>query len=96
MIKTDKFKSTYVEVIFSSDIKKDTITINNFLSTILTYSTKKYNTRIAFSKKIEELYAASIYSNCYRLGKTFNIDFNLRVLNDKLLKMGYLRMPLIF
>ena len=32
MIKTGKFKSTYIEVGFGSPIKKENITISNFLS----------------------------------------------------------------
>ena len=50
MIKTDKFKSTYIEVIFSNEIKKENITINNFLSSYLTYSTKKYNNKIKYAR----------------------------------------------
>lgn len=88
MIKTDKFKSTYIEIGFGSLIKKENITISNFLSSILTYSTKKYNSKIEFSRKIEDLYAASIFSSSYRLGKNYIIDFNLRVLNDKYTEQG--------
>lgn len=96
MIKTDKFKSTYIEVIFSSEIKKETITLSNFLSTILTYSTKTYNTKMNFSKKLEDLYAASIFANSYRLGRTFNIDFNMRVLNDKYTENGLFEQSIDF
>lgn len=90
MIKTKKFKSTYVEIIFSNEISKKEITIGNFLSTFLVYSSKKYNSRLNYSKKMEELYGASIFSNCYRLGKFYNVDFNMRVLNDKYTEDGLL------
>lgn len=88
MIKTDKFKSTYIEVIFENKIKKEDITKCNFLSSFLTYSTKKYNTKSKFAKKVEELYAASVFSNVYRLGNYLNLDFNMRVLNDKYTEKG--------
>lgn len=96
MIKTNKFKSINIEVIFSGPIKKEHITLNNFLSTMLTYSTKKYNTKIAFSKKAEDLYATSVFANGYRLGKKYNIDFNMRVLNDKYTENGLLEKTIDF
>ena len=83
MIKTDKFKTINVELLFSRDIKKEDVTITNFLTSIMTYSTKKYNRRIALSQKIEDLYAARLFSNCYRVGNQYTIDFTLRFLNDK-------------
>ena len=83
MIKTDKFKSTCVEVIFGNKIEKENITINNFLSSILTYTTKKYNTKVKYARKMEDLYACIISSNSYRVGNILNLDFNLKVLDDK-------------
>ena len=88
MIKTNKFKSIYIEVIFGTEIKKENITITNFLSTLLTYSCKKYNTKIKFAKKMEDLYAASVFSSEYRLGECLNVDFNMRILNDKYTETG--------
>ncbi len=43
MIKTKRFKTTSIEILFSRDIKKEEITITNFLSSIMNYSNKKYN-----------------------------------------------------
>lgn len=83
MIKTNKFKTTNVELLFSRDIKKEDITITNFLTSIMTYSTKKYNRRIKLSQKIEDLYAARLFSNCYRVGNQYIVDFTLKFLNDK-------------
>lgn len=88
LIQSNKFKSTYIEVIFSEDFNKENITYNNFLSSIMTYSTKKHNTRPKYSKKMEDLYASSICASCYRLGKVLNVDFNMRVLNDKYSEKG--------
>ena len=90
MIKTNKFKTTSIELIFGMKIKKEEITIANFLSSILTYTTKKYNTKIKFSQKMENLYAARVFANSYRLGSQFNVDFDLRVLNDKYGEKGLL------
>ena len=56
MINTDKFKTISVEVIFSREIKKDEITIVNFLSSLLAYTSKKYDTKLKFGQRLEELY----------------------------------------
>ena len=96
MIKTDKFKTINMEIIFSNIIKKDKITINNFLGSILSYTTKKYPTKIDYSRKLEELYAARIFTSGYRVGKYHNIDFNITVLNDKYSKEGNFKDTLEF
>lgn len=90
MIKTDKFKSTSIEIIFSREIKKEEITLTNFLTSIMTYTTKKYNTKIKFAQELENLYAARVFPSCYRLGKNMNVDFNMKVLNDKYAEDGLL------
>ena len=96
MIKTKKFKATTIELIFGRDIKKEEITITNFLSSILTYTTKKYSTKIEFSHNMENLYAARVFANSYRLGKQYNVDFNMRILNDKYAEKGLLENSLDF
>lgn len=88
MIKTDKFKSVSIEIIISREIKKEEITISSFLSSILAYSTKKYNSKIKLARKMENLYAADFGSFCFRLGKTYNFDFSIRVLDDKYTEKG--------
>ena len=51
-IKTDKFKTCHLEIIFKKRIKNEEITINNFLGDYLNYTSKKYNKR---KKVIEKL-----------------------------------------
>lgn len=96
MIKTDKFKTTNIEVIFEQDIKKEDITISNFLSSILTFTTKKYDTKLKYAKEMEKLYAAKLYTNSYRLGSNLNVDFNMQILNDKYTEKGLLNKSLDF
>ena len=83
MIKTSKFKTTSIEIIFNKVLKKDEITKLNFLTSIMTYTTKKYNTKLKFSQKMENLYASRVYASGYRLGRNVNVDFNMKILNDK-------------
>lgn len=96
MIKTNKFKTTSIEIIFSRELKKEEITIMNFLASIMTYTTKKYNTKLKFSQKMENLYASKVFASSYRLGKNINVDFNMKLLNDKYAEEGLLEESLKF
>lgn len=88
MIKTDRFKTVNMQIIFSDKIKKEDITKRNFLSDILTYSCKKYKTKKDISIASQDLYAASVYSTSYRLGNYYNTDINLYFLNEKYSEKG--------
>ena len=88
MIKTDKFKTVNMQIIFSDEIKKEEITKRNFLADMLTYSSKKYPTKKDLATASQDLYAASVYSTCYRLGKYYNTDINLYFLNEKYTEEG--------
>lgn len=83
MIKTKRFKTVNMQIILSDEVKKEDITRRNFLSDILTYSSKKYKTKRDISIESQNLYAASIYSTSYRLGNYYNTDINLYFLNEK-------------
>ena len=96
MIKTDRFKVATIELIFCNEIKKENITITNFLASSMCYTTKKYNTKIDFAKKLEDLYSAKVFPSCYRLGKVYNVDINMSILNDKYSEKGLLKKGLDF
>lgn len=83
MIKTNRFKTVNVQVIFSNKIKKEDITKRNFLSDMLTYSSLKYPTKKDISIASQDLYAANVYATSYRLGNYYNTDINLYFLNEK-------------
>ena len=88
MVKTNRFKTVSIEIIIGRKIKKEDITKSNFLSSILGYTTKKYDTKIKFTRKMESLYAASVGSGCFRMGNTINFDFSVRILDDKYSEKG--------
>ena len=94
MIKTDRFKTINVELIFSNKIKKEEITITNFLSSVLVYSTKKYPTKNSLAIKMQDLYAVRIFPSCYRIGDLYNVDFNLSMLDEKYSEEGMLEQTL--
>lgn len=83
MIKTDRFKTVNVQLIFSDKIKKEAITKRNFLSDMLTYSSAKYPTKKDISIASQDLYAANVYATSYRLGNYYNTDVNIYFLNEK-------------
>ena len=83
LIKTDKFKTVTLRVVFHSPIKKEEITIRNILTDILLQSSKEYNSRRDLTIKAEDLYAADITTNNQRVGNYIVSSFILQVLNDK-------------
>lgn len=88
MIKTNRFKTINMQIIFSNKIRKEDITKRNFLSDMLTYSCNKYKTKKEVSIVSQNLYAANVYSTSYRLGNRYNTDINLYFLNEKYSESG--------
>lgn len=83
MLKTDRFKTITIDLIFRKKIKKEDITKTNFLADILTFSSKNYKTRREMSIKQQDLYACEVDFSCYRLGNYYNTDISLLCLNEK-------------
>lgn len=83
IIKTNKYKTVTLKVIFHSPIVKDEITIRNVLQDILLQSTKNYSTKRDMIIESEDLYAAEIYNNTQRWGNYVITSLTLQILNDK-------------
>ncbi|MBR1385517.1 MAG: insulinase family protein [Bacilli bacterium] len=96
MIQTDRFKTTNIEVIFSKKITKEDITKTNVLSSIMTYTSKKYPKRLMYTRALENLYSARLFTNTYRIGNLLNVDFNMRILDDKYVSCNLLDDALSF
>ncbi|MBR4693394.1 MAG: insulinase family protein [Bacilli bacterium] len=88
MIKTEKFKTITMRIVFHSPIKKDEITKRNVLSDVLLQSTSKYSSKRSMIIEAEDLYAADIYNNTHRIGNYVMTSFILQVLNDKYTEEG--------
>lgn len=88
LIKTDKFKTISVKVIFRRPIEKDKITIRNILSDMFMQSTKKYSSKRELTIKAQDLYAAEMSTSNGRLGNYITTVFHLNVLNDKYTETG--------
>ncbi len=96
MIQTDRFKTTSIEVIFSKELKKEEITKTNVLSSIMTYTSKNYPKRLQYTRALENLYSARLFTNTYRIGNLLNLDFNMRILDDKYVSCNLLDNALNF
>jgi len=88
LIKTDKFKTITMRILFHTPIVKEDITTRNILSDILLTSSKEYPSRRDLNIKAEELYAADITTNNQRIGNYIVTSFILQVLNDKYTEQG--------
>ena len=74
-IKTDKFKTVRMEIVFSQEVNKSKMPIYTFLADILADSSKKYPHRKDISIRLEELYKANFYSITNKVGNLFTITF---------------------
>jgi len=90
MLKTDRFKTITIDLIFRKKITKEEITKRNFLADLLTFSSKNYPTRRLMATKQQDLYACEVDFNCYRLGNYYNTDISLLCLNEKYTEKGML------
>lgn len=82
-IKTDKFKSSHIEVIFKNNFNKENITYSALLFDSLMENTKEYNTKKTFLRKLESLYNTNIYSTNTRIGTMLLTSINVDFLNPK-------------
>lgn len=96
LIKNEKFKSIMIKVYFREPIRKEKITIRNFLTTMLTFSTKNYPTKRKMFLKTQDLYSCNISSSDSRLGNYLNTCFKLSVLKDHYTEEGNLEKAIEF
>ena len=61
-IKTDKFRSCRLELIFRHNFKEENVCLDNILTDFLIFSSKEYPKRKDVVLKLEDLYGASMYS----------------------------------
>lgn len=88
-IKTDKFKTIRMEIIFRNNFNSETTSSRTALFELLTENSKNYKTKRALNLKEEELYNAVIYSESIKLGNQIISSINLEFLNPKFTKDEY-------
>lgn len=82
MITTARFKTIYFAANFKRETQKEEITIRNFLSDMLTNTTKKYPTKRDLEIAVEDLYSLSAGSSSYITGNYDVISLSGTFLNE--------------
>lgn len=83
LINTNKFKTTFIKVVFRNNIKKDKLTINNFLLCYLLTSTKKYPKKRDIALKTYDLYGVNLSDEIYQMGNLLISNIKISALNEK-------------
>ena len=96
IIKTNKFKTVTVKLVFWNELKEEELTIRNLLADNLLFSSKKYNDNRKLCIKRQDLYNAGIYSSTYRNGTQIITEINLSCINDKYTEKGNFKKALEF
>ncbi len=80
-IKTDKFKTVRMEIIFSREVKREDMPIFTFLCDILTDCSKHYPRRKDIAIRLEELYKTIFYGVTNKVGNLFTSNFILEFID---------------
>ena len=90
-IKTDRFKTCYMDIIFYNRLDKSNITKENVLSGMMQHSSFKYPKRKFVVEHLEDLYNASFTSNVSRIGNMRTISFSYSFLDPIYTDKNYLK-----
>ena len=82
-VKTNRFKTCQMEIIFKSEAKKEEVMLHTFLADIMSDCSNKYHSRKEVARTLEELYQASFYGLTNKTGNLFMTSFVLNFLNPK-------------
>ena len=90
-IKTDRFKTSHLEVIFKNVLKKEEIGTYSFLADILSEGCKKYPRKKDLITRFEELYKIVIYASTIRVGNVIDLHVSLDFINPEYIEdEGYI------
>lgn len=82
-IEDTRFKTKRISVNFVMPLSKDTATQNALLSLMMSKCCKKYDNISAVSKKLAELYGASLSSDVKKIGDNQVISFYISSIDDR-------------
>lgn len=96
-IKTDKFKTVRMEIIFSRKVEKEKMPIFTFLCDLLTDCSKQFQRRKDMAIRLEELYKTTFYGVTNKVGNLFTTSFILEFIDPKFIsEKNYLKDVLSF
>ena len=90
-IKTNRFKSCYMEIVFYKELDEKKITIENVLCDMLAYSSLKYPKRKNVVEQLEDLYSASFYGVSSHVGNLRTISFSYSFMDPIYADKKYLK-----
>lgn len=82
-IKTDRFKTVHMEIIFRKNIVKEELVNYAFLVDMLMESSKNYPKRKDVITKLEELYKLVVYGTTVKTGNVLNSNFMADFIDPK-------------
>ena len=82
-IKTNRFKTCQMEIIFKDEARREDVMLKTFLSDLMSDCSEKYHTRKDVARYLEELYQASFYGLTNKTGNLIMTSFVLNFLNPK-------------
>jgi len=83
VIQTEKFKTTQIVVKFKEKLNRETITKRALLPALLRHSTKRYSSRQALQRMLDELYGASFRIDSAKKGNDHVMSLRLEIANEK-------------
>ncbi len=86
IIKTNRFKTCRIEIVFRSNFNVDELTKRSMLLDLLTFSSNKYPTQREMSIALENLYNSSFYSINSKLGNSLISSICFEFINPKYIK----------
>ncbi|MDD5865657.1 MAG: pitrilysin family protein [bacterium] len=84
-IKTDRFKTSRIEVFFRQEVIKEKLPTLSFLAGLLSYSSKKYSTNRLLAIEKENLYKCFYNAYFTKVGKVSSMIFSLDFINPDLI-----------
>lgn len=79
---TPKFKNNYLSISFAQPLNRNTASMNALLPLILTRGTESYPTMEMMSAALDNLYASTINTRCFKKGEVQFIGFNCGILSN--------------
>ena len=85
-IKTDRFKTTHMEVVFRNNATKENLPLYSFIADLISESTVNYPKKRDLVSKFEELYNTHIYATTSRVGASIFTNINADFINPEYIK----------
>ena len=82
LIKTDRFKTFVIEVVFKLPVTKEELPKYNFLSWILNECSYKYPSKRKLSIELENLYKAAFNVSSTRVGHNITFTFSIESIKE--------------